>query len=170
MDASKISANRIKSRFGISQEQYDRILAAQGGVCAICGGSGKSLRFRRLVVDHCHATGRIRGLLCSRCNRGLGYFDDDVARFKSAIVYLKNSFPVINEKELDRTLPPRIYHSDTKNPRTKLTKADLVSIMRLARKGLTHRQIADKFGVDHSTVGRFLRGETRVIARKLLCT
>src|SRR5437899_4206973 len=57
-----------KSRTGIPQEEYDERLAAQGGGCAICGNAPKT---RRLHVDHDHKTGKVRGLLCHRCNRRL---------------------------------------------------------------------------------------------------
>ena len=57
-----------KSRTGIPLAEYDALLAAQGGGCAICGNPPKT---RRLHVDHDHKTGKVRGLLCHRCNRRL---------------------------------------------------------------------------------------------------
>jgi Recombination endonuclease VII len=62
-------------RYGISVAEYDALLAKQGGVCAICRKRSK----RRLCVDHCHLTGTVRGLLCDRCNLGLGYLKEDQA-------------------------------------------------------------------------------------------
>ncbi|WP_082754696.1 endonuclease domain-containing protein [Variovorax sp. PAMC 28711] len=59
-----------------------------GKVCEICGSSN------RLAVDHCHASEKIRGVLCIRCNVGLGYFDDDTQRMHVAIEYLKKHSPV----------------------------------------------------------------------------
>ena len=56
------------AQLGVTSADYDRMLAAQGGVCAICGSPPKT---RRLHVDHDHATGKVRGLLCHRCNRAL---------------------------------------------------------------------------------------------------
>lgn len=53
---------------GVTDEEYARMLAAQGGGCAICGAKPKT---RRLHVDHDHASGKVRGLLCHRCNRAL---------------------------------------------------------------------------------------------------
>ena len=57
-----------RKQLGVTVEQYDALLAAQGGGCAICGNPPKT---RRLHVDHDHKTGRVRGLLCHRCNRAL---------------------------------------------------------------------------------------------------
>lgn len=82
----------LKQRFGISLEQYKEMLEKQGGVCAICGGSEpKSLGSSKqsFSVDHCHDTGRIRGLLCSSCNRGLGLLGDTVESVQRALDYLK---------------------------------------------------------------------------------
>jgi hypothetical protein len=58
----------------VTQETYDRILAAQDGGCAICGALPA---VRDLAVDHDHKTGAVRGLLCMSCNTGLGHFHDD---------------------------------------------------------------------------------------------
>lgn len=55
-------------QLGVTDDEYERLLAAQGGGCAICGSTPKT---RRLHVDHDHRTGRVRGLLCMRCNRAL---------------------------------------------------------------------------------------------------
>jgi hypothetical protein len=76
---------RLKHRYNLSVEQYEGMLATQGGVCAICG---RPPRRNRLAVDHCHATGRIRGLLCSPCNRFLGHLRDSPALLKRAAKYL----------------------------------------------------------------------------------
>jgi hypothetical protein len=78
---------QLKTRFGISLEDYDALLAKQNGACAIC----KKKSARSLCVDHCHATGLIRGLLCNKCNRGMGFFEDDAARLRKATAYLKAS-------------------------------------------------------------------------------
>ena len=61
-------------RYGISQEQYDEILAKQGGKCGVCEANFGD---RRPHVDHDHATGNVRGILCAGCNHGLGYVEKD---------------------------------------------------------------------------------------------
>lgn len=68
----------------MSSSEYDQLREAQGNLCAICH---RPQAFA-LGVDHDHATGRIRGLLCRNCNQGLGYFADDPERLLRAISYL----------------------------------------------------------------------------------
>lgn len=74
---------RRQRTYGLTPEQYDAMLAAQGGLCAICR------RDRVLVVDHDHATGAVRGLLCTPCNTGLGLFLDAPAALLQAAAYLE---------------------------------------------------------------------------------
>lgn len=67
----------LKKRFNISERDYDLILEKQNGVCAICKEDekvidGQSKKLKPLSVDHCHETGKIRGLLCTACNTGIG--------------------------------------------------------------------------------------------------
>ena len=80
------------AKYGITEEQYNKLTAKQGGVCAICGqrptGNGPN---RRLVVDHHHDSGQVRGLLCGPCNTGLGLFMDDPDRLAAAVRYLGNA-------------------------------------------------------------------------------
>ncbi len=79
---------RYRKTYGISLETYDRMFQAQGGVCAICHCPE---RFgRRLAVDHCHTTGKVRGLLCSAHNTGLGLFQDSLLTMENAVEYLKS--------------------------------------------------------------------------------
>jgi hypothetical protein len=83
----------IKMRkHGATLEHYEVMFAEQGGKCAICGSSeSKNKRSKRLYVDHCHATNRVRGLLCLPCNSAIGFMEDDVARLQKAIAYLERS-------------------------------------------------------------------------------
>lgn len=80
----------LRIKYGLTPEAYDAILQVQNGVCAICGGlnPGKTAD-HSLAVDHSHVSGKIRGLLCIKCNAGLGSFDDNIERMKKAIAYLE---------------------------------------------------------------------------------
>jgi hypothetical protein len=81
----------LRRQYGIDIERYNGMLKAQGGVCAICGGAeGNEMRGKvfSLAVDHCHATGVVRALLCGNCNRGLGLFNDDAALLAKAQAYV----------------------------------------------------------------------------------
>jgi hypothetical protein len=71
---------------GITLDDYDRMYAAQDGRCAICREINKFKR--RFHVDHCHATGRVRSLLCNTCNTGLGSFRDRTDLMLAAVQYL----------------------------------------------------------------------------------
>lgn len=73
-------------KFGITIEQYNELLMAQDGRCAICHGPSTREHFD---VDHDHVTGIVRGLLCSSCNIGLGYFKDNPMLLKDAATYLE---------------------------------------------------------------------------------
>lgn len=86
----QVRAYDLKKTFGLTLEAYASILEAQHGVCAICSGP-QSEEGRMLAVDHSHATGKIRGLLCGNCNRGLGMFKDQEDLLLRAVLYLKNS-------------------------------------------------------------------------------
>ena len=76
----------LLAKYGITAEDYNYMLEQQRGGCAICFQSNTS--GRRLAVDHNHDTGEVRGLLCGRCNIGLGQFGDNVDNLEAAIDYL----------------------------------------------------------------------------------
>lgn len=75
-------------KYGISIEEYDRMVESQKGLCKICN-SFEPNRKGRLCVDHDHDTGKIRGLLCDKCNRAMGLFGDSQENLQKAIEYLK---------------------------------------------------------------------------------
>lgn len=77
------SAYFRQHRYGITPEEYDRRVKEQDGKCAIC------LEERPLAVDHCHETGKVRGLLCRSCNAGMGMLKDDPERLRRAILFLE---------------------------------------------------------------------------------
>ena len=76
----------LKRRYGITLENYNVLLKNQSGLCAIC--KQKCTSGRKLAVDHCHKGGHVRGLLCGRCNRGIGYLREDSVIVLSALNYL----------------------------------------------------------------------------------
>ena len=80
----------IRNQYGITLEQYNTMLEAQDYRCAICGNEDE-VEGRRLAIDHCHTSGKVRGLLCGKCNRGLGLFYDNYELLQNAIQYLKNA-------------------------------------------------------------------------------
>ena len=83
-------------RFGLTKEDYWNMHKKQNGVCAIClkpetciSHNSKTGTVNDLSVDHCHETKKIRQLLCNKCNRGLGFFNDDIKTMEYAIDYLR---------------------------------------------------------------------------------
>lgn len=92
----KPHAYTILHRFKMSADDYYSMLEKQNGLCAICKKPETQLKkkynkVKMLSVDHCHSTGKIRGLLCHQCNAGLGSFKDSVTYLASAIDYIKAS-------------------------------------------------------------------------------
>jgi hypothetical protein len=81
---------RLKAKYRLTLDEYQSLIKRQGGLCAICGRRPpvKQGRHTGLVIDHDHKTGLVRGLLCQRCNYGLGVFRDDPALFLKVIDYL----------------------------------------------------------------------------------
>jgi hypothetical protein len=79
-----------KYNYGVTQEQFDEMFCAQEGKCAICRIGHDELKYQ-LCVDHCHATGHIRGLLCRNCNVAVGKLYDSVQMLQRAIDYLNKS-------------------------------------------------------------------------------
>lgn len=80
----------LKRKFGIGLDEYNSLLESQKYKCAICE-TGACTSGREFAVDHDHATGKIRGLLCTRCNIGLGYFKDSADMLSRAIQYLEDA-------------------------------------------------------------------------------
>jgi len=75
-------------RYGITLSEYDKMLSDQNGVCKICGSGDSKRSGQYLMVDHCHSTGKVRGLLCSPCNSALGLLGENISNFHNAINYL----------------------------------------------------------------------------------
>jgi hypothetical protein len=84
--------NHLRRAYGLTPESFDALLSEQGGGCAIC--SAKAIvgeQRTRMVVDHCHTTQKIRGILCDLCNTALGKFQDNTALLQKAIGYLNKA-------------------------------------------------------------------------------
>lgn len=84
----QIKSYYLKCKYNLTLEQYIQMLQDQNNSCKICyriNPTGYNWH-----VDHCHTTGKIRGLLCSKCNQGLGLFEDNIDVLKQAIKYLEN--------------------------------------------------------------------------------
>ena len=76
----------LQKNYGMTSAQYDAAVLVQNGLCAICQTAPTK---KKLVVDHCHATGKVRGLLCDACNTGIGYLGDSSTRVEGALWYLR---------------------------------------------------------------------------------
>lgn len=86
----KARTNQLRFKYGIEPEEYERLNKNQDGLCAICQQPNihKPPHITKLVVDHCHATGKVRGLLCNKCNQALGLFQENVENLARATSYL----------------------------------------------------------------------------------
>jgi hypothetical protein len=82
-----------KFKYGLTPEAYEALLAKAGHACEICRRKPDGTHGRRLVIDHCHASGVVRGILCDRCNSGLGSFRDDTNALEQAAAYLRERQP-----------------------------------------------------------------------------
>ena len=79
---------RLK-KYGLTPEQREAMAEAQGQLCPICRISFIGLKPQRINVDHCHTTGKVRALLCNKCNTGIGALKEDPAIFAAALAYLQ---------------------------------------------------------------------------------
>lgn len=80
----KRKQRQLQRKYGLTAEEYDGLLDVADGRCPIC-----RKETRKLVVDHDHTTGKVRGLICAGCNTGLGFFEDSVDSLTNAILYLE---------------------------------------------------------------------------------
>jgi len=84
--AESVRRWRLETQYGITPEEFDALLAQQGGACAICGRTEPN--GRGWCVDHCHDSNEVRGILCSTCNTGIGHLGDTYAAVARAALYL----------------------------------------------------------------------------------
>ncbi|AXH72004.1 MAG: recombination endonuclease VII [Podoviridae sp. ctbj_2] len=89
-DARKESLKdyQLQKKFGITLAKYAEMHKEQNGVCLICSQPERTPN-RNLAVDHCHTTGKVRGLLCGHCNKGIGHFYDRIDLLNKSIEYLE---------------------------------------------------------------------------------
>lgn len=87
VDKEILRNQTLQYRYGITKDDYDSMLASQDYKCAICHKDSNSMTYH-LFVDHCHATNKVRGLLCSPCNAYLGYTQDSVSILNRAVEYI----------------------------------------------------------------------------------
>lgn len=80
---------RIQRDYGLSPKEYQALFTSQGERCAICGSTESNGKSPNFVVDHDHATGKVRGLLCNLCNPALGLMQDSPERLEAAAQYLR---------------------------------------------------------------------------------
>ena len=111
---NKLRAKRRFKTYGVTDKWFDEMMEIQGGRCAICNEKPK--KDRRLCIDHDHATGIKRGLLCDGCNRGLGDFKDNPRSLEFAIIYLKvggrtKAYRKKNWMETDSYVPETYYEA-----------------------------------------------------------
>lgn len=86
-NADHVHLKQVVKRYGISAEHWNRLFEAQGGCCAICEKHQSTLPCR-LVVDHCHDSGVVRGLLCRNCNSAIGMLEERTEVLQAAVDYL----------------------------------------------------------------------------------
>ena len=84
---NKRKNQKLEKAYGISLDKKLSMLKKQNNKCEICGNEFKTNKSAH--VDHCHKTGNVRGLLCTKCNPGIGFFEDSIDKLKSALLYLE---------------------------------------------------------------------------------
>lgn len=98
----RVKDRTLKRKYGITLETFNKMLDSQGGHCALCPATPQDQKNGTLVVDHCHNTGKIRGLLCNPCNTAIGLLKEDKEVLRKAIGYLtETETGAISESPLD---------------------------------------------------------------------
>jgi len=148
-------ARHVKNRYGIGQVEYDEMVAEAAGLCPVCHEPPPS-PLKALDLDHDHATGAIRGLLCRGCNLALGGARDNPQILRDLADYV----------EAHRANPRVIQPANSKDPQyaageshpgAKLTEAQVREIRALSESGITQPVLAQHFGVTQAMVSLILR-------------
>ena len=87
-DAVVMLKARLKRKYNLSIEEYETLIESQNNSCKVCGTHAKNNIKGKLYIDHCHTTGKVRGLLCMKCNSALGLLNDDKTLVQKLIDYL----------------------------------------------------------------------------------
>ena len=87
----------LYKKYKLTLQDYDQLLINQNFKCKICNNDSGATRWKKLVVDHCHISNSIRGLLCDKCNKGLGQFNDNITLLNNAINYLNSNPPSVKK-------------------------------------------------------------------------
>lgn len=85
-----VARSKACSTYKITKEEYNALFVRAGNLCEICQRPQRSVRFKRLGIDHNHVTKKVRGVLCAQCNAALGKFDDDPVLLRRAASYLED--------------------------------------------------------------------------------
>lgn len=94
---------KMRRKYGLSADALAALLAEQGGACAICGSVEGGGKHKRLVVDHCHRSGAVRGMLCHSCNTAIGHFRDDPNLLRAAAAYVEERSGAARKPRVKRT-------------------------------------------------------------------
>lgn len=90
-ESDYVRTRTLHNRYKLSIDDYEKMVVEQGSRCAICGtdNPGRKSKNNHWFIDHCHETNKIRGLLCHKCNLGLGHFNDNIDLMEKAIEYIR---------------------------------------------------------------------------------
>jgi hypothetical protein len=89
-DPEYVADLQAARRYGITLKDVQDMREAAQGVCQCCGRTDTN-KYKRLVIDHCHRTGKVRGLICQRCNSILGYCDDNILTLQNLVEYISSN-------------------------------------------------------------------------------
>jgi hypothetical protein len=87
-DALVMLKARLKRKYNLSIDEYETLIESQNNSCKVCGTHAKNNLKGKLYIDHCHTTGKVRGLLCMKCNSALGLLNDDKTLIQNLLDYL----------------------------------------------------------------------------------
>lgn len=179
-------SRNIRKKYGLTVEEWERLLSSQGGICPICS---KILSRDNAHVDHDHVTDQIRGILCFECNTGIGKFHDSIEWLQKAIDYLKRSYPSVNlrSRELTGEELRQIRSQSAKtwydseagqistrrrsqrfqgqnNSSAKISDSTAAEIaQRYKAGGITQHQLALDYGVSQGLVSAIILGKVRTV-------